>query len=313
MALNSFFLLIGLTLLFLGSDWLVRGASNLAFSLSIRPIIIGLTVVAFATSAPELLVSLVAATKGSSGLSVGNILGSNVINIALVLGSSALVKPLKVNKKIVSKELPYMIGASFLFWFLCLDGKIGRIDGLILLGVLAVFIIYGIMTARDIKKKREQLKKTSLKNYAFNGFLILTGLVCLWKGSDFVVNSAVFIARSFGFSELFIGLSIVAFGTSLPELATSVVAVSKDESDISLGNVVGSNLFNICMVMGTVGLLNPISIDSSLNRFEFPAMLFLPCLLLIFSRSGYKINRSQGLIFILSFFLYVGGSYWMVR
>jgi len=149
MALNGFFLLIGLTLLFLGSDWLVRGASNLAFSLSIRPIIIGLTVVAFATSAPELLVSLVAATKGSSGLSVGNILGSNVINIALVLGSSALVKPLKVNKKIVSKELPYMIGASFLFWFLCLDGKIGRIDGFILLGVLAVFIIYGIMTARD--------------------------------------------------------------------------------------------------------------------------------------------------------------------
>jgi len=133
------------------------------------------------------------------------------------------------------------------------------------------------------------------------------------KGADFVVNSAVFIARGFGFSKLFIGLSIVAFGTSLPELATSVVAVAKDESDISLGNVVGSNLFNICMVMGTVGLLNPIPIDSSLNRFEFPAMLFLSCLLLIFARSGYKINRSQGLIFILSFFLYVGGSYWMVR
>jgi len=300
-------------MLFLGSDWLVRGASNLAFSLSIRPIVIGLTVVAFATSAPELLVSLVAAAKGSSGVSVGNILGSNVINIALVLGSSALVKPLKINKKIVSKELPYMIGASFLFWFLCLDGKIGRTDGLILLGVLAVFIIYGIMTARDIRKEREQIEKPSLKNYAFNGFLILTGLICLGKGADFVVNSAVFIARSFGFSELFIGLSIVAFGTSLPELATSVVAVSKDESDISLGNVVGSNLFNICMVMGTVGLLNPISIDSSLNRFEFPAMLFLSCLLLIFARSGYKINRSQGLIFILSFFLYVGGSYWMVR
>lgn len=313
MTANVFLLLLGLVLLYYGSEWLVRGSAILAFSFSIRPVIVGITVVAFATSAPELLVSLLAAAKGSAGVSVGNILGSNVINIALVVGASAIVKPLVVNKSMLLREIPYMIAASGLFWLLCLDGSIGRTDGLILLGVLAIFLLYGVLTARDVNMRNEDSPKLSPKRFILYLGLILVGLTCLALGADLVVKSAIFIARRFGFSEVFIGLSIVALGTSLPELATSVVAVSKDQSDISIGNVVGSNVFNICLVMGTVGLLNPIAIDTRLNRFEFPFMLLVAVLLFVFARLDFKVKRSQGLIFVLGFFFYVGFSYWMAQ
>lgn len=309
--MNILLLLVGLVLLYIGSDWLVRGASSLALSFSIRPIIVGLTVVAFATSVPELLVSLVAAAKGSSGVSVGNIIGSNIINIALILGLSAMVKPIEVDSKILSREIPYLIGVSFLFWMLCLDGRLGRIDGFILLTMLGVFLVYSILTAKDGEDGQVKHKKKSAQKYFLNSVLIVLGLVCLAKGADMVVISAITIARKFGLSEVLIGLTIVALGTSLPELATSVVAITKGESDISIGNVVGSNLFNICMVMGLVGLLNPVQIDGRLNRFEFPVMLILSVLLLVFARSGFKIQRVEGMFFTSFFFIYMGVAYWL--
>ena len=311
MILNIFLFCLGIALLYLGSEWMVKGAASLALSLSIRPIIVGLTVVAFATSAPELLVSLIAAVKGFSGVSLGNILGSNVANIGLVLGASALVRSLAVDKKLVRREIPFMIGVSGLFWLICLDGWIGRVDGAVLLAGLAFFLILGIMTAKKSENTKDEVPAQKRKKVFWYIFLILIGMVGLIVGAHLLVNSAIFIARQLGLSEVFIGLSIVAVGTSLPELATSVVAGARGESDISIGNVVGSNVFNVCMVIGTVGLFNPMSVDMRLMRFEFPAMFLLSLILLVFARTGFTLSRVEGLFFILSFFLFIGLSYWL--
>ena len=311
MILNISLFCLGIALLYLGSEWMVKGAASLALSLSIRPIIVGLTIVAFATSAPELLVSLIAAVKGSSGVSLGNILGSNVANIGLVLGASALIRPLAVDKKLVRREIPFMIGASGLFWLICLDGWIGRIDGIVLLAGLAFFLILGLITAKKSENTKDGIPSQRGKNVFWYIFLILIGIGGLVVGAHLVVNSAIFIARQLGLSEVFIGLSIVAVGTSLPEMATSVVAGARREYDISIGNVVGSNVFNVCMVIGTVGLFNPMPVDMELMRFEFPAMFLLSLILLVFSRTGFTLSRVEGLFFILSFFLFVGLSCWL--
>jgi len=309
MILNVLLLCLGLALLCSGSEWMVRGAARLALSASIRPIIVGLTVVAFATSAPELLVSLIAAVRGSVGVSLGNILGSNVANIGLVLGASALVRPLKVDKKLLRREMPFMVGASGLFWLMCLDGRIGRLDGLILLAGLAFFLVLSIVKAKEKKGTKETIPVRKGKNILWDIFLVLIGMAGLVWGAHFIVNSAIFIARQFGFSEVFIGLSIVAVGTSLPELATSVVAGAKGEHDISIGNVVGSNVFNICMVIGTVGLFNPMSLDIGGMQFEFSAMFLISVILFICCRTGFIISRLEGLFFVLCYFLFVGLSY----
>jgi cation:H+ antiporter len=310
MIFNLFLLFLGILLLYFGSEWMVRGAASLALSLSVRPIIVGLTVVAFATSAPELLVSLIAAVKGSAGVSLGNILGSNVANIGLVLGSSALVRPLAVNRKMLRREIPFMIGASGVFWLVCLDGWIGRMDGIILLAGLALFLVLGIITAKKSGEANEEGPDRERKRLARYIFFILIGMAGLVYGANLIVNSAIFIARQIGLSEIFIGLSIVALGTSLPELATSVVAGARGEHDISIGNVVGSNVFNVCMVIGTVGLFNPMPVESGLMRFEFPAMFGLCLILLVFCRTGFILNRLEGLFFIVSFFSFIGISYW---
>ncbi len=312
MVLNLALIFLGMALLYFGSELMVRGSASLALSFSIRPAIVGLTVVAFATSAPELFVSLIAAIKGSSGISLGNILGSNVANIGLVLGASALVGPLKIEKKLVRREIPFMIGTTGLFWLICLDGHIGRADGIILIAVLAVFLILGIITANQSKEKRYESPPPVGKKKALGyTLMILIGTVGLVAGANMMVNSAIFIARQLGLSEIFIGISIVAVGTSLPELATSVVAGSRGEHGISIGNVVGSNIFNICLVIGTVGLFNPMSVDMGLMRFEFPALFLLSLLLFVFTRINFSIGRLKGLFFMISFFTFIGLSYWL--
>ena len=301
-------LILGLALLGIGSSLLVEGAATTAIMFAVRPVIVGLTIVSFATSAPELLVSLVAAFKGSGGISIGNILGSNVINIALVLGISATIKPIAIKKQIIKIEIPYMILISFIFWFLCMDSTIGRMDGFILLGLLLIFLIYSITTAKD-KDNTNSIEKPSLLTISKNVFFIIIGIVMLSYGANFVVQQAIIIAEKIGLSQTFIGISVVALGTSLPELATSAVAAAKGESDIAVGNVVGSNLFNICLVMGTVGIFNPMSIDSNLHYFQFPFMIFI-CLALggiaYFNRG---ISKKTGAVFILGFVIYIIVSY----
>ena len=308
MILQILVLILGLILLYAGSSLLVEGAATTAIMFAVRPVIVGLTVVSLATSAPELLVSLVAALKDSGGISLGNILGSNVINIALVLGISAVIKPVVIQKRIIKSELPYMIFISLVFWVLCLDAVIGRFDGILLLSLLTLFLVYGVATA---KENGSQISREApgIKAVAKNVGFIIAGIILLAYGAKFVVQEAIVIAESIGLSETFIGISVVALGTSLPELATSAVAAAKGESDISVGNVVGSNLFNICLVMGVVGLLNPMTIEKSLLYFQFPFMVFISVLLGGIALIKQKITKASGLAFIALFVAYIIVSY----
>jgi len=301
-------LILGLVLLFIGSTLLVEGAASTAIMFAVRPVIIGLTIVSFATSAPELLVSLVAAVKGSGGISIGNILGSNVINIALVLGISSVIRPVVIKKQIIKTELPYLFFISFIFWLLCMDSHIGRLDGIVLISLLIIFLIYSIITAKD-KNNPIVLAKPSYINILKNFFYIIIGIVMLSYGATFVVQEAIIMAEKIGLSQTFIGLSIVALGTSLPELATSAVAAAKGESDISVGNVVGSNLFNICLVMGIVGLFNPMTIDKTLHYFQFPFMMFICIVLWLIAYLNQGISKKTGYFFITLFIIYILISY----
>lgn len=301
-------LILGLTLLCAGSSLLVEGAASTAVMFAVRPVIIGLTIVSLATSAPELLVSLVAAFKGSGGISIGNIIGSNVINIALVLGISAIIKPVTIKKQIIRIEIPYMILTAFIFWLLCMDSHIGRMDGIILLFLLIVFLVYGIVTAKD-KDNQKPIGKLSFPSIVKNVFFIIIGVVMLSYGANFVVQEAIRIAEKIGLSQTFIGISVVALGTSLPELATSAVAAARGESDISVGNVVGSNLFNICLVMGTVGIFNPMNIDKDLHYFQFPFMIFICCVLGVTAFINQAISKKSGSVFVFLFIAYIIVSY----
>lgn len=308
MLIQVIILILGLVLLFIGSTLLVEGAASTAIMFAVRPVIIGLTIVSFATSAPELLVSLVAAVKGSGGISIGNILGSNVINIALVLGISSVIRPVVIKKQIIKTELPYLFFISFIFWLLCMDSHIGRLDGIVLISLLIIFLIYSIITAKD-KNNPIVLAKPSYINILKNFFYIIIGIIMLSYGANFVVQEAIIMAEKIGLSQTFIGISIVALGTSLPELATSAVAAAKGESDISVGNVVGSNLFNICLVMGIVGLFNPMTIDKTLHYFQFPFMMFICIVLWLIAYLNQGISKKTGYFFITLFIIYILISY----
>lgn len=308
MILNLVLLFIGLLLLFCGSEWLVSGSASIAVYYAIRPIIIGLTIVAFGTSSPEFLVSLFASQSGENGISIGNILGSNVINIALVLGVGILAKPLVIKQGNVNKEVFFMVGTSGLFWFFCMDGVISFIDGVVLVSLLGLFLVFGISTAKDddFKSDIDDIADRRLgKNYV----MIVISIVFLCAGAHLVVDNAVAIAEFFNVSKTFIGISIVAFGTSLPELATTIIAAKRDESDIALGNVVGSNMFNICMVMGVVGIINPMIVETDLNCFEFPFMVFVSLVILAFLLRGNVLGRKHGAFLIACFAIYIVGSY----
>ncbi len=287
---------------------LVEGAASTAVLFHVRPVIVGLTVVSLATSAPELLVSLVAAVKGSGGISLGNIIGSNVINIALVLGISGLIQTVRIQRQIIRIEIPYMIGVSILFWWLCRDSHLGRLDGALLLSLLFVFILYGMITAKE-KDLSNAAPSPSRRSLLKNAVFILIGILMLSLGANFVVREAIAFASMMGLSQTFIGISVVAMGTSLPELATSAVAAARHESDISVGNVVGSNLFNICLVMGTVGLFNPMPIEADLHEFQFPFMVAICVILGTVALFLRKIDKISGLMMIGLFVFYLCVSY----
>jgi cation:H+ antiporter len=300
---NLLILLIGFVLLCAGSNWLIKGAGDIAYSFSIRPVIVGLTVVAFATSAPEFLVSFIAAIKGSSGVSIGNIIGSNILNIAFGIGLISLIKPLEINKKGLKVEAFFMIISAFVFWLVSWDGFISRLDSVIFLIFLIIFLAYGIIFAKE-DEKIYKIKQQNV-NYLLSGFLAIIGIAALIFGANLIVKSAIFIARLAGFSEVFIGISIVALGTSLPEIATSVIAALKNESEMSIGNIIGSNILNICLILGLIILFCPMKISVELNKFEFPSMIFFSLLLFIFCiRSKKQIGRLAGFIISASFVIY---------
>lgn len=298
----------GLLLLYFGAEYLVNGSSSLALSFGIRPLIIGMTVVAFATSMPELLVSLLALGKDSSDIAVGNIIGSNIANIALILGVSALLIPLRVQRNLLRRELPFMLLATAVLWALCLDLVISRIDAAVLLTLLGFFIYYCLKTARlagsnlPLPQETVARQKGSRRR---DWIYIIVGIVGLGLGADWLVGSAVFMARSFGMSELFIGTTIVALGTSLPELAASITSVAKGEMDIGIGNVVGSNIFNILFVLGVTPLFSPIAVEPSLLRFEIPVLMFFSVSMLPLCRHGYQLGRVKGGFLLGGYLLFI--------
>ncbi|MFH1625645.1 MAG: calcium/sodium antiporter, partial [Pseudomonadota bacterium] len=270
MTLSILLCLVGFVLLYYGAEWLVKGSSSLARSLGITPCVIGLTVVAFGTSTPELVVSLVSSIQGKSMIAVGNVVGSNICNIALILGLAALFQPITSSRSVVTRDIPIMLGISLYLLVLSLNSQLGRFEGITLFGgiILYTFANYYLCEKEAERGSCEMIEvlEESCKEIEYISsrskqiIFIIIGTIGVIAGAQIVVDSAVRIMQVLGVSEKFIGLTIVAFGTSLPELATSVVAAMRKEMDISIGNLVGSNVFNILSVLGVASMVRPIPI-----------------------------------------------------
>ncbi|MFH1539155.1 MAG: calcium/sodium antiporter, partial [bacterium] len=298
--------IIGLALLVGGAEYLVRGAARLAEIAGISPLVIGLTVVAMGTSAPELAVSLKASFAGQSEIALGNVVGSNIANILLIIGVAALAAPLIVNRQLIRLDLPVMIGVSFLAYFMARDGLIGTLDGAVLFGGLAVYTTYLIWKSVRDKTGRPEVEKGSAGERSRKGVFVsvvyvVAGFVTLALGSRWLVDSAVAIATHFGVSKTIIGMTIVAIGTSLPEAATSVIASVRGERDIAVGNAVGSNIFNIMAVLGLTGLVSSHGVAASPEalQFYFPVMIVVAVVCLPVFFSGHLISRIEGGVFLV--------------
>lgn len=314
MVLIAFLLLaLGLILLIKGADWLVDAASDLAAYLKVAPIYVGLTVVAFGTSLPELIVSLFAVLSGRPGISIGNIVGSNIANIGLVIGVAAIICPLIVKRKTIQYEFPIMIILSFLLVILGNKNYIfnrnefyfGKFDGLIFIGIFIVFLYY---IFQSIKKqpKKELKEKYKNKNPVWkNVIFIVLGMIMLWLGGDLFVKNASEIARLFQISEVIIGLTVVSIGTSLPELFISVAAVLKKRFDIAVGNVVGSNIFNIAWVLGLVSIIKNIAVDAKVLYIDAMVMVSFTLLFLLFAAKNKEIKRSYGALLLVMYIGYI--------
>ncbi|MEQ9366411.1 MAG: calcium/sodium antiporter [Leptospirales bacterium] len=314
-----FWLVAGLALLVAGADVMVRGASRLALGLGISPLVVGLTIVAYGTSAPELAVSLRAAVAGNGQIVLGNVIGSNIVNVLLILGASALIVPLSVQRRIVRLEVPLMLGVSVLTWVFAADGMIGRVEGFLLLFGAMLYTGFVLVQSRRETASAAGAIEAGPAEYQSspetgqNGgggvlvslLLVLAGLACLVLGARWLVEAATTIARTFGMSDLLIGLTVVAIGTSFPELATSIVAALRGERDMAVGNIVGSNLFNLLFVLGTSSLVLPVSVAYHAISVDLPVMFAaaFACLPIFFT--GYRIDRWEGSLFLAFYGLYI--------
>ncbi|MEH8076507.1 calcium/sodium antiporter [Gallibacterium anatis] len=305
-------LLIGIVGILWGADRFTDGAIAVAHRFQINELIIGLTIVAFGTSLPEFITSFWGALKGNSGVSVGNIIGSNLFNTLVIVGASALASPIMIKASSVKKEIPFALLASLAFIFLCFDRLlnnqaidfISRGDGLILLLFFAIFLSYTFANAKhDQSEESEQDETTPLSSLKI-AFYLLIGLAVLIIGGDFFVSGAIQIAQNFGVSDAVIGLTIVAGGTSLPELATSVFAAKKGSSDLAIGNVVGSNIFNIFFVMGACSSVFPLAVGD-ISYLDFAMLIISMLLLWLFAATARKISRSEGAILLATYFIYL--------
>ncbi|KAB2835480.1 MAG: calcium/sodium antiporter [Candidatus Brocadia sp.] len=314
MLLQIVLLFAGLAGLYFGAEWLVRGASAFARSFHIKPVVIGLTIVAFGTSAPELVTSVTAGIKHLSDIAMGNVIGSNIANIGLILGLSALVRPLAIDMKLLYREMPIVVGISFLLYFMGWDGTLSRTEGGILCGGIVMYTFYvyrvALKEANSIEMEYEEFLGTKNTNSKNNIFLILIGLGALLGGAHFLVHSAIYIAKVVGISELVIGLTVIAVGTSLPELATSMVAAIRKESDISVGNVLGSNIFNILAVLGISSIIQPLSVNAVSLIVDMPAMLLFSIFLIPVITWKFVLSRGQGIILLIGYGIYV---FWLLK
>ncbi|MFN8471333.1 MAG: calcium/sodium antiporter [Anaerolineae bacterium] len=308
--------LVGLVVLILGAEALVHGASRLASFVGIPPLVVGLTVVALGTSSPELAVTLQSTFAGQSGLAVGNVVGSNIANVLLILGLAAVIAPLVADMRLLRLDVPIMIGLSIMLLGLGWKGVLGRLDGLLLFAIAVVYTVYAVRESRreSDKVKDEYAKEyggragRTVKGMVVQVALIVVGLVMLIIGSRWLVDGATAIARTLGVSELIIGSTIVAIGTSLPEIAITVIASIRGERDIAVGNAIGSNIANITVVLGLTALLAPhgIEIPPTALTFDIPVMIVvaIACLPILFT--GGSISRAEGVFFLLYYAAYIG-------
>ena len=296
-------LLVGFVFLIKGSDFFVDGASSVASLLKIPTIIVGLTIVAFGTSAPEAAVSITSSWAGSNAMAVGNVIGSNLFNMLMVIGIAALLSNLLMEKSVLEKDLPFLVGITILWAvFIVIGWNISQIEGIILLVILLAYIIYLVRSARKSKDADvvEKPKLSLPKSIIF----ILVGIVGIVLGGDLVVNSASDIAIALGMSEALVGLTIVAIGTSLPELVTSITALKKGENQLVIGNVIGSNIFNILFVLGASSAISAIPLDSSL-LIDVLFMVAVTILCYIFGKTQDKYDKKEGIILIALFVVYM--------
>ncbi len=303
---NFLFVVAGLTMLYFGAEWLVKGSIAISNKLGVSQLVIGLTVVSFGTSAPELAVSISAAMQGLSDVALGNVVGSNIVNIGAVLGISAIISPITISKSVIRKEVPIMIGVSFLLLAIILDGKIDFVDGVLLVVGIIVFTWYSYRSSKkDTDIEKIPVSQVLQKNvFPKSIIFMIAGLLLLIGGSFLTVDNAVIIGTSFGISELFMGLTVVAIGTSLPELITSVVAARKGHTDLAVGNIVGSNIFNIMAILGISSLISGITVSEQV-LIDVGVMLAFSLVLIPIMRSGFIISRKEGILLIAGYVGYV--------
>ena len=312
MLLPSILFFVGLLILYFGAEGLVQGASSIALQYGIKPVVVGLTVVALGTSMPEFLVNLFAVIAGESPLALGNIIGSNISNIALILGCSALILPLTVTPEILQREYPIMFAVMVLFYLTALDGIIGPLDGIIMvilligLGGFLLYETHQSSTAAVIDQIEGDLEAADPKMSGLMKTLyLLGGMIGLALGAHLMVDSAVEIAHYLGIATGIIGLTAVAIGTSLPELAASMVSAAKSETDMSVGNVMGSNMLNVLFVVGIISIFEPLEVEQRSILIDFPVMLGFCALLLPIVWSNYRISRLGGIVLLLGFLSYM--------
>lgn len=308
-------LLLGFVLLIKGADWLVDGAVSVASRLGISDLVIGLTIVSMGTSMPELIVSIIASTNGSSELAIGNVLGSNIANVLLILGVTAIVCNLPVHRNTILSEVPFSLAAALLVGFLANAGlgddtpnkplSISQLDGIIILFFFFLFMAYVLVVAKEGKLQKEPTD-TTLAPIWKSILLIVVGILCLFLGGKWVVDGAVHLAKLFGMSETLIGLTVVALGTSLPELVTSIMAALKKNTDIAVGNAVGSNIFNLLWILGVSAVIRPLPFDIASN-VDIMVVIGSSCMILLALIIGRKmtIKRIEGVVFVMSYIAYL--------
>ncbi len=300
------FVILGAVLVLWGADRLTDGATALAVKLNIPQIVIGLTIVAFGTSMPEFFVSMASAVKGTSDMALGNIVGSNIFNTLMIVGVSAAVAPMVISKNTVRKDMVFAMVAALMLMVMCLDNELSRIDAILLFIVFIIFMVYTLRMAKD-KNEEEETQMKTMNGWLAAGLMVL-GLACLIVGSNIFVDGATKIAKSLGVSDAVIGLTIVACGTSLPELATSVVAAKKGRAAIAIGNVIGSNVLNILMIVGITGMIIPMDLHG-ITWIDMTVMTVGMLILWGFSYTKFKIERWEG--FTLTF-IFVAYMCWLV-
>jgi cation:H+ antiporter len=311
---------IGFGMLYWSAEWLVKGSSNLARKLGISPVVIGLTIVAFGTSAPELVVNLIASLRGKGMIAVGNVVGSNVCNLALVLGIASIFRPITSHESVIKRDMPIMLGSCVYLLFLSLDSCLSRFDGITLfIGIIIYTFLSYVIAVKESRFQpisqsvafgvHEKGSMFPVASYQVQIILILLGISGVVLGARMVVDSAIRIMTVLGISERLIGLTIVAFGTSLPELATSLVAALKKEIDISIGNLVGSNIFNILCVLGATSIIKPISIPGGMISsgliIDFLVMIFISVLPWLMMRRNRTLSKKGGLILLSCYICFI--------